>query len=251
MVKKPTIGEEELALFVSGELSNSKAKLIQDRIDRDQALAARVAKLQYVDNLLNEQLSEQYPVPDDFRDLVSDRLKASELNFFGKLAKKVGLVSIFSGTLGAGVAVLFMSMFATPVMLTRDIDGKGPATEGKATYYAESLIWDKGEELLIRAYARRKPQTLIKFSTVGNTVISGDELQIEVLPLIKGEVSIAYISANEVQEIYKSKVKQGQQQLVFDPEKLPKFKSLGSDEIKIFINKKLQITYPITVSNFN
>ena len=251
MAKKHTIGEEELALFVSGELSDTKAKLIQDRIDQDEALAARVAKLHFVDTVLNEQLSEQYPVPDDFRDLVRNRLEASELSFFGKLAKKVGFVSIFSGTLGAGVAVLFMSMFATPVMLTRGIDGNSPAADGEVTFYAESLIWDKGEELLIRAYARRKPQTLIKFSTVGNTVISGDELQIEVLPLIKGEVSIAYISANEVQEIYKSKVKQGQQQLVFDPDKLPKFKSLGSDEIKIFINKKLQITYPVIVSNFN
>ena len=102
MAKRHTIGEKELALFVSGELSDTKAKLIQDRIDQDEALAARVAKLHFVDTVLNEQLSEQYPVPDDFRDLVRNRLEASELSFFGKLAKKVGFVSIFSGTLGAG-----------------------------------------------------------------------------------------------------------------------------------------------------
>ena len=173
------------ACFVCFRTQRHQGQAIQDRIDQDEALAARVAKLHFVDTVLNQQLSEQYPVPDDFRDLVRNRLETSELSFFGKLAKKVGFVSIFSGTLGAGVAVLFMSMFATPVMLTRGIDGNSPAADGEVTFYAESLIWDKGEELLIRAYARRKPQTLIKFSTVGNTVISGDELQIEVLPLIK------------------------------------------------------------------
>lgn len=251
MAKKHTIGEEELALFVSGELSNTKAKLIQDRIDQDEALAARVAKLQFVDTVLNEQLSEQYPVPDDFRDLVRNRLEASELSFFGKLAKKVGFVSIFSGTLGAGVAVLFMSMFATPVMLTRGIDGNSPAADSEVTVYAESLIWDKGEELLVKAYAKREPKTLIRFSTIGSKVISGDELQIEVLPLIKGEVSIKYISANEAQEIYRAKVEQGRQQLIFDPEGLPEFTSSGRDNIEIFMNEKLQITYPVVISNIN
>ena len=104
MKKNFQISEKDIALFVSGELSPAKEKFIQDAIDRDKKLQAYISKLQQVDALVLSEFSEDYPIPDEFRSFVQEKLESNELSFFGRLKKRVGLISVLSGSLGAGVA---------------------------------------------------------------------------------------------------------------------------------------------------
>jgi hypothetical protein len=251
MKKNFQISEKDIALFVSGELSPVKEKLVQDAIDRDQDLRAYISKLQQVDEFVLKEFSQDYPIPDEFRDLVRGRLEASELSIWSRLVQKLGLVSLFSGSLGAGIAVVLMSMFATPVMLTRSVpDSDGPIAP-KQINYGEALPWDVHESLLIKAYAYQRSGGLQKLLNVQNQVQTGDKLQIELLPLVQGEVLVNYISMSGTQEIFKAVVTKGQEQLLFEPHSLPTFKGNDKDEIKVFFNKDLKMTYRIKVNIVN
>lgn len=189
MKKNFQISEKDIALFVSGELSPVKEKFVQDAIDRDKKLQAYIGKLQQVDALVSREFSEDYPIPDEFRSLVQEKLESNELSFYGRLKKRVGLISILSGSLGAGVAAALLLGMGTSQLAYRS------SNEISTFNYPQLYEWTVSERLAIQFSVFNTDQTFKKIVVGENSKIKfGEFFRISVLPLEDGNFELAVVS---------------------------------------------------------
>ena len=232
MKKNFQISEKDIALFVSGELSPAKEKFVQDAIDRDKNLRAYIGKLQQVDALVLKEFSEDYPIPDEFRSFVQEKLANNELSFFGRLKKSVGLISILSGSVGAGVAAALLLGMGTSQLAYRS------SNEVSTFNYPQLYDWSVSEKLAVQFSIFNVDQIFEKIVVGNNSKIKiGEFFRISVLPLEDGNFELRAVDEKNKSVVVIKKTRAIKGRVLSHP--VQKISGPGKHEFQFFLNEKL------------
>ena len=233
MKKRSVISEKDIALYVSGELGVKKAKTVQDAIDRDAELGEYVRKLIDVDEKLSEEFVREYPVPDDFQYFVRTKLEHSELSLLQKFLKKTGLVSLLSGSIGAGIATAFLFGTGATQLAYRS------GNEISSFNYPQLYEWVVSEKLAIQFSIFNADHSLKNIVSGNEAKIKvGEFFRVSVMPLEDGSFELKAIdqskkSVNLIKKTYATKGR-----VMSHP--VQKISGLGEHEFQFFFNNNLR-----------
>lgn len=183
------ITEEDIALYISGELSSEEELRVLTAAEEDPKLMAYINKLKAADQILVDNLGEAYPMPESFKRVVEDVLNSQSQKRPSIFANVVNLRNLVSGGIGAGIVAALLFGFGTTQMAYRS------SNEISTFNYPQLYEWTVSERLAIQFSVFNTDQTFKNIVVGENSKIKvGEFFRISVLPLEDGNFELAVVS---------------------------------------------------------
>ena len=106
------ITDKEIISYLNEELDEQKTSLIDTLIKKDKDLKSRVRSFQELDNIINKAAAKEYPIPEDFHQIVRNIVSDKEFNQQESLIKRFSIwldelspFRLISGSVFGGVAI--------------------------------------------------------------------------------------------------------------------------------------------------
>lgn len=141
MREKFRISEEDIALYIAGELSERKSLLVMNASKKDPQLARYILKLKKADKILSEEFTEKYSIPNHFSYQVDDMLNQSFAHKKSWVPKIFNFQNLLAGGFGSAITASLFLVFGTSYIAVQT----GP--EIGSSYYTK-YAQDGGESQL-------------------------------------------------------------------------------------------------------
>lgn len=227
------IAEEDIALYIAGELSSSEKSIVEAAIKEDPELEVYIKQLQSSDQILAENLDAAYSIPYDFKRTVEDILESQSQKTPSLFSNIVNMRNIVSGGVGAGIVAAMFFGFGTTQLAYR-------SGEVVSTFnYPQLYEWSVSDKFAIQFSIFNADQTL-KNIVVGDKskIKVGEFFRVSVMPLEDGifELKAVDQSSKSVNLIKKTYATKGR--VMSHP--VQKISGLGEHEFQFFFNNNLR-----------